>query len=522
MRKNQARVISLLSVIVFLLLLLLCNRLFFRLDLTKNKAYTISEVSKNLYREISGEVRITYFVSDKLRQAHPIPGEIADLLREYAANSKGKIRFIQKDPAKAEMTQDVERLGISPQQIQLTEKNEITVAMVYTGILIEYLNKEDVIPVVFSLDTLEYDITSRIRALVRGVEREIGVIVGDPDKQWDSEYGLLNRELYYSGFRIRQINPTEAIPPGLPVLFVLGGAGELEIDALINIDNYILGGGNVFFAVDGIYVDTRRGFEASAIQDKGLFAMLANYGVIVQQALVLDRTALNLTFQTQNRNGTFIQTIRYPEWIGLPQQAGNHDHPVTSGFSGLDLYWASPLELNPPPLVQGEILFTSSDQGWLQSERLVTNPNLFSQFEEEAFRTTGTKNLGVSLSGIFPAAFPELENNSPGKPSRIIVVGNSLFAGTMMQLNRGEERNLSFLVKAADWLSSDDDIASIRGRDTSSGRLDRISDRSKRDAVIAVSKTVNTIIIPLIVIFAGGLYVWKRKMKTSTKGKSIE
>jgi ABC-type uncharacterized transport system involved in gliding motility auxiliary subunit len=163
MNKNQARVISLLSVAIFLFAFLISGRLFFRLDLTKNKAYTISEVSRNLYKEISNQVRITYFVSDKLKQAHPMPGEIADLLREYAANSRGKIRFFQKDPAKAGLLQAVEDLGIEPQQIQLAEQTEITVATVYSGILIEYLDRESVIPVVFSLDTLEYDLSSRIR-----------------------------------------------------------------------------------------------------------------------------------------------------------------------------------------------------------------------------------------------------------------------------------------------------------------------------------------------------------------------
>ena len=61
MNKNQTRIITFLSLTVFLLVLLLSVRLYFRLDLTRNKAYTISEVSKKLYTEISDQVRITYF-----------------------------------------------------------------------------------------------------------------------------------------------------------------------------------------------------------------------------------------------------------------------------------------------------------------------------------------------------------------------------------------------------------------------------------------------------------------------------
>jgi len=523
MNKNQARLISLLSAAIFLLAFLISGRLFFRIDLTKNKAYTISEVSKNLYKEISDQVRITYFVSEKLRQAHPMPGEIADLLREYAANSRGKIRFFQKDPAKAGLLQAVEDLGIEPQQIQLTEQNEITVATVYSGILIEYLDREAVIPVVFSLDTLEYDLSSRIRSLVRNVEREIGVIVADSYSQWDSEYGLLNEELAFSGFRVRLIKAGDYIPSNLPALFVFGGVEDLDEEQLLLIDNYIVGGGNVLFALDGVFVDTRRAFEARSMQDKGLLAMLANYGVVVRSALVNDTLALSITFQTQSRNGTVIQTMRYPQWIGLPQQMGNPDHPLTASFMGLDLYWASPLELYPPPGVSADILFTTSPQAWLQTERFVTNPNYYSQFEDEAGETTGTKILGASLSGIFPAAFPERSEPLLKKPSRLVVVGNSHFAGSIMQANRGEERNLDFLMKAADWLSNDEDIVTIRGRQTQAGRLDRIADRNTRNRAMAFSRSFNTIVIPLCVILLGLFINWKRKVKTSKdKGHGIE
>ena len=100
MNKKQTVIISALSVACFVLALLISTRLWFRLDLTKGHAYTISKVSKDLSKEIPDEVRITYYVSEKLAKVHTVPGEIEDLLREYAAYSHGKIRFIMKDPAR--------------------------------------------------------------------------------------------------------------------------------------------------------------------------------------------------------------------------------------------------------------------------------------------------------------------------------------------------------------------------------------------------------------------------------------
>jgi len=520
MKRKETRIITILSAVVFTLAFLLSSRLWFRLDLTRNKAYTISEVSRNLYREISDQVTITYFVSDRLMIAHPMPGEIADLLREYASFSRGRIRFIQRDPAKAELLRRVEELGIVPQQIQVVEKNESTVATVYTGILIEYLDREAIIPVVFSLDTLEYDLSSRIRSLIRNTERELGVIVGDAHKQWSAEYGLLNRELILSGFKIRQIQMGDEIPDTLPALLVLGGAEDLDENSQWFLDRYIMAGGRVLFALDGVFVDTLGSLEARSVQDMGLLAMLANYGVVLRRVLVLDQTALNLTFQMQSGNGTIIRSTRYPEWIGVQEQRSNPGHPVTSRFGGLDLYWASPLELMPPPGISAESLFTSTEDAWLQTENFITNPNLISQFGNEADQTRGEKILGASLSGIFPSAFEA--GSFQAKPSRIIVVGDADFAGNFMQVNRGEGRNLDFLVRAVEWLSSDDDIIAIRNRDVSQGRLDRITDRDKRDTVMAFSRNINTIVMPLAIIITGLILGLRRKAKTGNFLKNQE
>lgn len=534
MNKNQARVITLLSLIALLLGFLITNRAWVRLDLTRNKAYTISEVSRNLHREISDQVKITYFVSDKLRQSYPQAGEIADLIREYAAHSRGKIRFVQKDPAREELLREVEELGMVPQQIQVVEKNELTVAVVYSGILIEYLDRESVLPLAFSLDTLEYDLSSRIRALIRNVEKEVGVIVGDAHKQWGSEFTLFQQELILSGFRIRLINPGDEIPAGLKALFVFGGSEDLDLYQQYRIDHYILGGGNVFFAVDGVVVDTRGSFDSKPVHDKGLLAMLTNYGAMVSRVLVLDQTALNLRFQTVNQRGSAIQIVRYPQWFGVQSQGGNPNHSVTSRFQGLDLYWASPVQLSPPPGVKGEILLNSTNQAWLMTSQMISNPTQMNLFMIDAEATRGRKSLGVSLSGIFPSAFegqkkPVLEgdeNPLPDPPterkaSRLIVIGDSDFAGNMMRINRGEEKALDFLIRAAEWLCDDDDIVAIRGREGPTLRLDRIVDPDKKDAAMTFSRTINTIVIPLIILLAGLFIVWRRRTITAKeKGNS--
>jgi ABC-type uncharacterized transport system involved in gliding motility auxiliary subunit len=527
MRKRQQLLVTALSTAAIVLGILISTRLWFRLDLTKNKAYTISRVSGDLYKEIPDQVRITYYLSDRLAQAHPLPAEIEDLLREYAAHSRGKIRYTRRDPVKAGLLQAVEQMGIIPQQIQTVERDEATVATVFTGVAIEYLDRLEVLPVVFSLDSLEYDLSSRIRSLIRGTERELGVIVGDSSKQW-SDYGFLNQNLAQAGFRVRTIIPGDEIPDSLPGLFVLGGAEDLDHWSLYRIDRYIRGGGRVLFALDSVFVDVQGSLNARLMEDKGLLAMVSFYGATVKPVLALDRAALTVPFQSVSRTGSMqIRMVRYPHWIGIQSQFANPNHPLTARFGGVDLYWPSPIELAPPQGVEGEVLFSTSPEAWLMTGDFNTNPDMASLFDREAPDTEGEKSMAVSLTGIFPSWFADLPKpvregsaeelpDMPGspKPSRIIVVGDTDMAGMLMQVTRGEERNLDFLLVAADWLGNDDDIIGIRNRQSRQARLDRIPDMEKRAAAMIFSRALNVVFIPLLVIFAGVLLALKRRRNT--------
>jgi ABC-type uncharacterized transport system involved in gliding motility auxiliary subunit len=527
MTKRQASILTFLSVIVILLALLISGRLWARFDLTKNKAYTISDVSRNLHNEIPDQVRITYYISDKLKAIHPMPGEIEDLLREYAAYSRGKIRLAIRDPSRAKISEEVESLGIMPQQVETVEQDQSSIATVYTGIAIDYLDKTEVLPVVFALDTLEYDLTSRIHAMVRGTERQLGVIVGDISKQWNEDYALLDQAVRQAGYGVRVLQGGEEIPDTLSQLLVLGGAEELDPWALYRIDRYIQGGGKVFFALGGVYVDVQGGLAARKINDRGLLAMLASWGAEVKPALALDRSALRLQYETRMANGAVqVRIVPYPHWLAVLTENGNREHPVSARFEGVDLYWPSPVEIKTPPGIEGAALFTTTNEAWLMSDTFDTNPETNYFRPDSGGESTGTYIMAASLSGVFPSWFkdrpkPEREGAAETLPdlpktaarSRIIVTGNADMFSGFMQLTGGTRRNLNFLLQALDWLGNDEDIIGIRSRQSQSGRLDKITSPAKRARLMRSAQVLNVGIMPLLVITAGLFLSWKRRKR---------
>ncbi|MDR1909874.1 MAG: GldG family protein [Spirochaetaceae bacterium] len=525
MTRRQALLLTALTTAALVLALLISRKLWFRLDLTRTRAFTISPVSRNLYAGISGEVRITYFISDKLRGLHPLPGEIEDLLREYAARSHGRITVSLKDPVKANMADAVEQLGIRGQPLETVEQDQASVAMVYSGILIEYLDAVETLPLVFSLDTLEYDLTSRIRAMTRGSSRDVGVLVGDSQRQWREDYGYLNQTMTDAGFKVRLINPGDEIGPSLPALVVLGGAAELDDWTLYRIDHYLQGGGRALFALESVNLDANYGLSARPLEDSGLLAMMSHYGAALEPAYVLDVSCQTIPIESQGRGGyTQYQLIAYPFWVAaLPQFAGA-DHPLSSGFSGADLFWASPLALSPPEGVTGTALFSSTPDAWLQQQNFYLDPNQSYSFALEQSATKGQRVLAAALTGRFPSWFagqprPVREGSDEELPalpprteeSRIVVIGDSdiAFSGYIQAVR--SQRNLDFLVKTLDWLSNDDDIISIRKREAAAGRLDRIADPEARLERMALVRIVNIVILPALVAALGVFAAMRRR-----------
>jgi ABC-type uncharacterized transport system involved in gliding motility auxiliary subunit len=531
MEKRQAAILCALSITALILGFLLSRRLWFRLDLTRNQGNTISAVSRNLRDEIppGDEVRLTYYISDKLASLHPMPGEIEDLLRDYASGSRGRIRFIRRDPVKAGMAAELEQMGLMPQEIQTVEQDQASVATVYSGIMIEYLDRAELLPLVFSLDTLEYDVSSRIRSMIRGTERQIGVLVGDAYRQWNTHYQPLAQALSQSGYKTRLIGAGEEIPPALPVLLVLGGAGDLDHWSLFRIDCYIQNGGKVFFALEGVYVDSEGNLEARLIEDKGLLAMVSFYGATVVPELTLERRGRTLEYQMQAPNGALqFRIVQYPHWFGVFRENVSASHPVTANFSGLDFYWPSHLQANPPSGVEGETLFTSSAESWVLKDNFTTNPELVYRMEGEE---PGPRILGLSLSGAFPSWFrglakPEREGEvlpdlppAPA-PSRIIVVSDTDMVTGLINYTRAAY-NLDFMIRALDWLGNDNDLIGIRGRIGRTGRLDKIPDPAAKLRVMGFAQSLNAVIIPLALIAGGLLFAWRRRKNNRERVNGI-
>jgi ABC-2 type transport system permease protein len=524
MKKRAELILFILGLAIIILAGLNSSRYFTRLDLTANKAFSISPVSKKLFREIPEQVYLTYYVSGKLRKLYSFPGQIEDLLLEYAAYSRGKIRVEVIDPVGDTDSSRAQSLGVAPQQIEVVERDQRSLAQVYTGIVIQYLDRHETIPVAVRVESLEYELTSRIRKVVSGEDRVIGILFGDQGRNLKQDFSNLNHAL--SGdFRIEEVSAGQDVPADVDVLLVIGNQDLKDFD-LFPVDQYLMKGGRALFAVEGVRVDLMRGIFATKMGPNPTLDMLESYGVKVKQELVLDKYCQNFRLPTQVLGQVMWQIMeKYPYWITVAGQDVARDNPITARFNGLDLYWASPLEPVAKGGTQAEVLATTTPEGWTADQEPFDTyprggPLLLAQPHENKGRYPLVVSLRGELSSYFKGkSIPSREGEKRDwknvvegtKDSRIVVVGDADFATDLLQFTEATY-NMDFLANTIQWLGNSEDLLSIKTRTARDMRLNKIQDPAQRMRAVLTTELVTLVLVPLAVIgFGIGRLVWRRK-----------
>ncbi|MCR4822235.1 MAG: GldG family protein, partial [Treponema sp.] len=195
---NKLNNIKILLSLIFLSLA--SSNLYTRLDISRNKTFTVSSVSKELLSQLEGNLRITYFRSSELKDLYPQTSDIADYLMDYASLSKNISFTLEKADE-----EKLKALGIQGQQIRHSRGSKTEYVTVYSAILLQYLDKSTLIPFLLSTNTLEYDLSQRIQQLVSEKERKVYLACGN-GRSIEESYYYVEPWLTSRGFTVEVLN----------------------------------------------------------------------------------------------------------------------------------------------------------------------------------------------------------------------------------------------------------------------------------------------------------------------------
>ncbi|MBN1825443.1 MAG: GldG family protein [Candidatus Eisenbacteria bacterium] len=504
---------------------LISQRRFFRIDLTEDRRYTLSSSTKKILKDLDDVVTVKVYFSRELpTYLMTLNQEVRDMLAEYGTYSGGNLLVEWEDPAENPETESrVRFLGIPQVQLQIIEKDQMQAVNAYLGVAVLYEDRSETIPVVESVENLEYDLTAAILKVFRDEEETVAVLQGDGVEP-TLEEGLANaRQALAERYRVLPYDPAggEPVPAEAGALLVVQ-PDALSDRTLFEIDQFVMAGGSLLLFYDPIRLTA--GSIRATPRLSGMEEMLARWGVRLGENVVLD--------PRDNQHAAFNQgyltfTLPYPFWLNVRGENVNPANPIVNQLGGIVLPWAGTVAAaeTPPEGIALDTLLWSSSYAWTRAGEYDLNPQ---QRFADAPREPGARlPLAVAATGVFPGFFagkeiPPLpadreDGSDPtiapppqdrsiiesSDTTRVVVFGS----GNMIldDMTNQFRANLVLLQNAVDWLSFGDELIAIRSRGVSDRPLREMSERGK-----TIARFLTTFGVPILVVLFG-LARWIRR-----------
>src|SRR5713101_2783001 len=229
-------------------------RVFTRLDLTSTKAYTLSEASKNLVRSLDDKFLVkAYFTSDLPSPYNNHRRFVQDQLDDFRAYGKGKFEYEFIDPSnKPEIEQEAQRYAVPPVQVQVIKNDKMQIEKAYMGLVFLYGDKQERLPVVQSLDKLEFDISSNLKKLTSKQLNKIGFLTGHTEPGLDKMEEF--RQTLSNKYEVTTVDLSgdKAVPSDVSALVIVSPRKKFADWEKYLIDQYVMRGRRAAFFIDKV------------------------------------------------------------------------------------------------------------------------------------------------------------------------------------------------------------------------------------------------------------------------------
>ncbi len=395
-----------------------------RLDLTQQRLYTLSEGSKKTLARIDEPITLRFYYSPRLGDVVPSYGVFAqrvhEMLEEYAALAKGKIKLEILDPEPFSPTED-RAVAFGLQGVPLDQGGE----QVYFGLAATNSTDDQQVIPFFQPDRerfLEYDLTKLIHSLAFPKKTAVGLVTSLP-LEGDFMAALQGRPLepYAIVDQLRQLyelrtlsTDFDTVPADVDVLMIVHPQ-HLSEKTLYAIDQFVLKGGKAL-----VFVDPNSETQASHANRmtgaggptaSNLDKLFTAWGVeLVKDKVAGDRrNARRVNIGTSSR----VEPVDYIAWLALKEDSLNRDDPITGDLSQINMATAGILKPLPGAKTTFEpLITTSTDAEEIPVEQVQGMPDVAGLLND--FKSGNAKlTLAARITGPAETAFPDGPPNPP-------------------------------------------------------------------------------------------------------------
>jgi ABC-type uncharacterized transport system involved in gliding motility auxiliary subunit len=418
-KKLETILYSLAGVAIMLVIIIAVNVIIgafpARVDLTQEKAYTLSAGTEAVLKKLDTPVTIRFYCT-RGQTATPetvylrdYAHKVEDLLHEYKQVA-GKNLVIQKFDAQPDSdAEDSARLdGLEAQPLPGNER-------FYLGLAVSLADQRVAIPFLAPNreKLLEYDLTRAITRVFTPEKATVGVmsplpVLGGPanpmtrqmGQQTEADWTII--EQLKQDFNVKRIDMSaDKIDAGVKVLLVVHPNGITD-RAQYAIDQFVLRGGKLIAFLDPASAFSARQQNPGSGGDRNpssLDRLLPAWGIQFDTSKVV--ADMNFKMQLRSPTGQPVEALA---WLGLTPEGINRDDIVTSQIGSLWLPMCGAFTGTPATGLKETVLLQSSKDAELADTFLAEmgGDSLLNNFKA----TGATYKLAIRLTGKFKTAFP--------------------------------------------------------------------------------------------------------------------
>ncbi|MGI6479126.1 MAG: GldG family protein [Salinivirgaceae bacterium] len=493
--KTQNKLIYSLFLIFIIVIIvnLLSNGLFFRLDFTEDNRYTLSKATKDILHNIEDPVTITaYFSKDLPPNVAKNRQDFKEMLEEYAAISHGNVVYEFVNPAEDEETErSVLQKGIQPFLINVREKDQVKQQKAYMGAVIQHGDREEVLPFIPLESAMEYALSSSIKKVTLHERKRVAFLQGHGEPRINAYHQAMQELRILYDVEPVSLNDTANSLLEYKTVVVVAPTDSFPSHHLDYLNQYLNQGGNLLLAVNRVDGDLQqaRGFEVTT----GLEGWLEQHGIQLENNFIIDASCANVMVQQNTGFFTMQSQVMFPY---LPIITKFADHAITTGLESVLLQFASPMNYFGDTTVAFTPLLFSSDNSNTQPS------SIYFDIQKQWTKRDFTKQAIVA-GGLF-------ESKIATKPYKMIVFGDGNFPvnGEGQEAQQQQPDNINLFVNSIDFLSDDTGLIKLRTKGVTSRPIDQIEDGKK-----AFLKYLN-FLLPIVLVIGYGIFrAQRRKIK---------
>lgn len=479
----RVRFLAVLGILIFANVLVAST--VWRVDLTHNRIYTLSDASRNVMATLDKPLVVKAYFTKDLQQPYASFEQIVkDKLDEYVALSNGRMSYEFKDPTgNTSLEEEARRFGVTPAKIDYRSRDQREIKTAYMGLALVYGDKQEVIPIVRNIDGLEYDLTRLLKQLVSAQKKKtIGFLAGhgEPDLLRAPQQGGSNplRQMLEENYNVSAVDMSQKaeVPAEVDALVVFAPMQEVSARHQFEIDQFIMAGKPVGFFLPSHMADLRQG-SLNPLDNK-LDDLMSHYGIKLTKQLVIDRKQNGRTpFPVRQGRMMFQALINYPLYPAV--STFDRESNIVRDVEAMVLPMHQALQLTDAAKARTDLvakaLITSSEFSTTKPEGQLppVDPQVLGDAAQAEGELHGPFTMAYTLEGTFTSQWSDkplpnddstLDGRSVVKESpktRILVMGGAEFLRTSGEV----------FLNMVDWLAQDEDLIAIRSRGESAPPL---------------------------------------------------